>query len=222
MTIENCITDNIPCIRPYDTVATVLELMEREKRSFLPLVEDGKLVGWLNESNLLDADDEMSAYQIASHDEIPAVICDLPITSVVSTMLIYSIDIVPIIDKQNNYMGCATAQTIVESLSILLGATTVGKVIAIKLNMADYSLTRIVNIIEENNAKIYSITTNIVSGNDSIEIYAKLDINETGNIISSLARYGYEAWELGLSTDNDDNVIVRNYNSLMQYLKIDN
>ena len=222
MDIFKSITDNVPRVKTTDTLSAILDMMDDAKLTHLPIVDDGKLVGWLSETHILDIDDDnRTAQQIALHEDVPAVVSDQPLTTVISTMHIFTTDVVPIIDKKNNYLGCCTAQTVVESLADSLGANASGKVVAMRFNTIDYSLTRVVDIVESNDAKIYSITTNLINSNDTVEVFVKLNIQEVSAIISSLARYGIEAWELG-ATSESNSVLMRNYNSLMQYLKIDN
>lgn len=221
MTIVDYISDNIPFARPTDKVRDILQMMDEVKIANIPIVDNDKLVGWLSENILLDANERSLVGSLAISDEIPSVQSWQPIAAIMEVMQTNSISLVPVVDNDGKYLGCVTIQKVIEAMSILIGANVNGSTIVVDVKTIDYSLTRIVNIVEENGAKIYSITTNSETQTDNIEVYLRLNVENNESIVVALERYGYQVRTLDAQIP-DDSILIRNYNSLMQYLNIEN
>lgn len=91
--------------------------------------------------------------------------------------------------------------------------------INLHLENADFQLTRIVNILEDNGARIRNI--NVVTHSDTdvdITIYASAESAET--LSTALDRYGYVASVVAPEQSENPSTIKRNYDALMKFLNV--
>lgn len=222
MTTADLYADDLPHLKPTDTIDFAIDLMNNEQVDSLPLITEDKLIGVVRLSELTNAD-ERGCEIIADamfQGTAPSVLADRPVTMVLETMRQYNVYIVPVVDRENNYLGCIRAERIIEALGELLGSDVRGATIIVMVSTIDYSLTRIVNVIEENDANILSITTqrNLASG--QIGIHIKLNVDSAETVASALERFGYEVITFSTSTDDERDTLRRNYDSLMRYLSV--
>ncbi len=93
-------------------------------------------------------------------------------------------------------------------------------VVNIHLNSADFQLTRIVNVLEDNGARIRNI--NVVTHSDvdtDVTIYISAESSEV--ISKALDRYGYDASVVAPASSADNpTTIKRNYDALMKFLNV--
>ncbi|MBE6340097.1 MAG: hypothetical protein J6Y72_05435 [Bacteroidales bacterium] len=93
-------------------------------------------------------------------------------------------------------------------------------VVNIHLNSADFQLTRIVNVLEDNGARIKNI--NVVTHSDvDTDITIYLSVESAEAISQALDRYGYEASVVAPASSPDNpSTIKRNYDALMNFLNV--
>lgn len=222
MTTADLYADDLPQLKPGDTVDFALDLMDDEQVSCLPLVSDGKFIGLVRETDLNAAQERGfdTAAEALWQGASPSVLADRPITNALEAMRQYNIYIVPVVDNENNYLGCIRAERIIHATAELLGSDVHGATIIVMLSTVDYSLTRIVNIIEENDAYILSLTTERNTASGIIGIHIKLNVDTAETVAAALERYGYEVITFSNPADDERDTLRRNYDSLMRYLSV--
>lgn len=125
-------------------------------------------------------------------------------------------------EENGEYCGAVMAADIFAAIAHLVGATDEGAVISVELSAIDFSLTRIVNIIEECGVKILSISTDR-SEAYKISVIVKLNVADCYTVEQSLERYGFTVYRLtplAASPSADISTESRNYAELMRYLNI--
>jgi hypothetical protein len=93
-----------------------------------------------------------------------------------------------------------------------------GGIIVLEMNMVDYSMAQIAQIVESNNGKILS--SYIMSTPDSTKLEVTLKINETEltRIMRTFERYDYVI-KASFQASADDDDIQDRYEALMNFLK---
>ena len=129
------------------------------------------------------------------------------------------LSIIPVVDDIGWYVGCITSFDIIRFFTNSMSIDLPGGVIVLEVNVNDYSLTEIANIVESNDAKV--LTSYIISRPDStkMEVVIKVSKINLGAIIQTFERYEYVVIaSFGEEPEISD--LKDNYDSLMKYLNI--
>ena len=67
-----------------------------------------------------------------------------------------NLSILPVVDKENNYLGCICERILLQKLCEILKVENQGGIIHLQIRIIDYSLAQIAQIVEGNGARILS------------------------------------------------------------------
>lgn len=193
--------------------------MDQFRVGHLPVVEKGKFVGVISETELLSID---RIYDAGAGGIRLAELSVEPAEHVLEILKVVSenhLTIIPVVDDQKNYLGSISLEDLVGSLSKYQGVNEPGAIVVLSMNEQDYSLQQIARIVEENNAKIISL--NIAAGNEAGEIEVNLKINkeDVNAIMQSFSRFNYEIKASYQEPEYTEDLKKR-YEELMRYLNI--
>jgi hypothetical protein len=87
------------------------------------------------------------------------------------------------------------------------------------MNIHDYSMSEIAQIVETNNRKILNSFVNSFDDSTKIEVTIKLNTVDIDPVLQTFMRYNYQVKATYTEKDLNDNLSDR-YNSLMNYLNI--
>jgi len=196
----------------------VLNLMDELRVNDLPVVENGFFIGLANESDFLNAE----VYQGEIQAEIDLLsVSVLPDSHVLDVLKVVSendVTVIPVVDEGNNYLGSITSADLLDHLAEMLGVMREGGIIVLQVFERDHSIQQIARIIEENNAKILSLSVVAVS-EGNLEIHIKIDLPDLNPILQSLERFNYNVLSKFQASQFDDELKDR-YNELMRYLNM--
>jgi CBS domain-containing protein len=196
----------------------VLNLMDELRVNDLPVVENGMFVGLANESDFLNAE----VYQGEVQAELDLLkVSVLPETHVLDVLKVVSendITVVPVVDEGNNYLGSITSADLLDHLAEMLGVHRDGGIIVLQMLERDHSIQQIARIIEENNAKILSLTV-LPATEGNIEMHIKIDSPDLNPILQSLERFNYTVLSK-FQAAQFDNELRDRYDELMRYLNM--
>jgi CBS domain-containing protein len=149
----------------------------------------------------------------------PYVFEDAHIYEILQKISEHKISVVPILTKEEKYVGCTTVHQVVAMIGNTGGIKEHGAILVLEVNQIDYSLAQIAQIVESNNAKILS--SYIMSSPDSTKLEVTLKINKTelDPIIRTFERYDYTISASFQKSDFNDDLQLR-YDSLINYLKL--
>ncbi len=194
----------------------VLNLMDELRVNDLPVVENGMFVGLANESDFLNAE----VYQGEVQAELDLLkVSVFPETHVLDVLKVVSendITVIPVVDEGNNYLGSITSADLLDHLAEMLGVHREGGIIVLQMLERDHSLQQIARIIEENNAKILSLTV-LPATEGNIEMHIKIDSPDLNPILQSLERFNYTVLSK-FQAAQFDNELRDRYDELMRYL----
>jgi len=220
MIAREVITDEIPPLLHTDTGEKALNWMEEFKVSHLPVLKNGNFVGLISESDILDKKDlDHSLDELFAHLPRPYVGENAHVYEVLSRMSEHKISVLPILDENEQYVGCTSVHQLMTLIANTSSIKEVGGIVVLEMNKHDYSLAIIAQIVESENAKILS--TYIMTSTDTTKIEVTLKISETdlSRIIRSFERHdmlvkaSYQR-----SSDMDD--MQYRYDALMNYLNM--
>jgi acetoin utilization protein AcuB len=220
MLAKDLITDAVIPVHTSDTAKYALKLMEDQKISHLPIVNNIEYLGLISENDIYAENnfkESIGNHQLslsnASVDQFQHV---YEIISLASEL---NLSIIPVIDTENRYLGSITLPHLLECFSKNASILNPGGIILLECNENDYSLEQISHIVETNDAKI--LNCYVSSHKDSIKLEVTLKLNKMNiyPILQTFERYGY----LIVASFNEPdytNDIKERYDSLMNYLNI--
>ncbi len=220
MTAREVITDEIPPLMHTDSGEKALIWMEEFKVSHLPVLKNGNFVGLISESDILDKKDlELTLDVLFDHLPRPYVLENAHIYEVLAKMAEHRISVLPVLDNNEQYLGCTSVHQLMTLIANTASIKEVGGIVVLEMNRVDYSLAQIAQIVESENAKILS--SFIMSSSDTTKLEVTLKISEVdlSRIIRSFERYDMVVKaSFQRSTDQDD--MQFRYDALMNYLNI--
>ncbi|NRA12744.1 MAG: CBS domain-containing protein [Crocinitomicaceae bacterium] len=216
----NLITDDIPPLNHNDTGERALHWMDEFKVSHLPVLKNGNFVGVISESEVLDKMDlDKPLDLLFQHLPRPYVNAGDHIYQVLSKVAEFKLSLIPILDNDDNYIGCTTVHHLLTLIANTGSIKENGGILVLEMAHSDYSMSEIAQIVESNDARILS--SYIMSSPDStnIELTLKLNKIELDRIIRTFERYDYVIKaSFQKSSENDD--MQFRYDELMNYLNL--
>lgn len=219
MIAEEMINNMVPSLKLTDLVSDALSWMDEFRVCHLPVVFEDEYLGLVSENQLYELPDENEAigsYKI--NFKRPLVFGNQHIFDVVKTIGENKLTTIPIVGKEEQYLGLTTSVDLIEHLTRLASFHEQGGIIILTMNVHDYSLAEIARIVESNDAKILS--SHVASSFDSSQVELVLKLNKTDltRIIASFERFNYTIKESYHESDHDDDLQDR-YDMLMNFLK---
>lgn len=215
---KNLISKSLPALNKGESALYVLNLMDELRVNDLPVVENGLFLGLANESDFLNAE----VYQGDIQEELELLsVSVLPEAHVLDVLKLVSendITVVPVVDEQNNYLGSITATDLLDHLAEILGVHKEGGIIVLEVAERDHSIQQIARIIEENNAKVLSLSV-IHSSEGNLEMHIKVDSPDLNPILQSLERFNFNVLSKFQASQYDSELKDR-YDELMRYLNM--
>lgn len=216
---EHLINSNLPQLSKTASSASVLQLMDEWRVTELPLVEDGIYMGLLSETALLDVElvEAELGNQVLDLKDVRV----LPNAHVLDVLEIASkavVSVVPVVSEKGEYLGAITMENLIHRLSFMLGANQEGGIIVLEISERDHSIQQVARIIEENGAKILSLSVS-PTGAQMLELHVKVSVPDLNPILQSLSRFGYTVSDQ-FQDEDFNNELKDRYDELMRYLNI--
>jgi len=203
-----------------DTGTLALAWMDEYKVNHLPIVNGDNFMGLISENDIYSSNafDEALGNHIISISN-PAVFENQHIFEVIKHAVFFKLSLIPVIDHKNNYIGVITLKKIIEEINILLSLNNPGAIIVLEININDYSLSEISQIVEANDCKILSLIINSPVDSTLLEVSIKLNRMDITAVLQTFYRYNYSVKTIVAESDAEDDLQER-YDSLMKYLSI--
>jgi len=179
---------------------------------FLGLISDKDIY------NLNMADEPIGNHKLSLFS--PFVYEDQHIYEVIELASRLKLSAIPVLARDNSFVGTITTNDLVTHFAELSALKHPGGIIILEINVNDYSLSQIAQIVEGNDAKILSLY--ISTPEDSTKLYVTLKINRTelSSILQTFERYDYNIAASYMKDDEGDAMIKSNYDQFMRYLNI--
>jgi len=214
----NLISKSLPSLNRGESAMHVLNLMDEMRVNDLPVVENGLFIGLANESDFLNAEVYQGEIQAELDLLNVSVSPDSHVLDVLKVISENDITVVPVVDEGNNYLGSITSADLLDHLAEMLGVMREGGIIVLQVFERDHSIQQIARIIEENNAKILSLSV-VPASEGNLEMHIKIDLPDLNPILQSLERFNYNVLSKFQASQFDDELKDR-YNELMRYLNM--
>lgn len=216
---EHLINPHLPVLSNSDSAPAVLHLMDEWRVTELALVQDGMFLGLISESSFLDLElfeGEIGTQAIDIKDV--RVLPQAHVLDVLKNASANQTSVVPVVLENGMYVGSIPVENLIQRLSHLLGAASDGGIIVLQLGERDQSIQQVARIVEENGAKILSLSVAPAADN-LIEMHVKVNVQDLNPILQSLARFGYVVSDQ-FQKDEFNHELKNRYDELMRYLNI--
>jgi acetoin utilization protein AcuB len=220
MIANSLITDEIPPLKTSDSALLALQWMEEFKVSHLPIVNYREYLGIISDSEIMDMnspDKAISEHRISLLR--PFVFEDDHIYEVIKLVNTLQLTIVPVLTRNNEYLGAIPLSHLVQSFAKMASLTEAGGVIVLELNSNDYSLTQIAGIVEGNDAKILSLYISSAADSTKMDVTIKVNRTDLAPILQTFYRYNYVVKASFNHLDYYEEAKQR-FDSFMNYLNI--
>lgn len=205
-----------------DKASSALAKMDAWQTANIPVIEPTtrKVVGQVTFDMLTDLPDESKP--LSGFDLEPPIYAfeHQHLFEVARQMLSKEVRVIAVVDNTESVIGVVEKKDLLDAFSEMLNISTHGSVISVEVGEADYTLTKLVNIIETEGAKILGLTVEHARGEESgIRVSIKLNLQDTSAVVSSLKRHGYIT-----TTENRDDLLQLDMSSradeLLRYLEL--
>lgn len=212
------ISYDVPPLKLSDSGTKALDWMEEFKISAIPVIQDNKYKGLISEADILDGNDpdekmvghEVNFKKVSANQH-------QHLFDVVAVMVENDVDVLPIIDENETYLGLITTKKVVQSFAKIISVVNKGSIITLELNINDYSLSEIARLVESDDAKI--LTSFVTSHSDSTKLEVTLKVNKTDitRILKTFERFNYVITASFNESEYYEDLKTR-YNQFMRFL----
>ncbi len=221
MRAKHIISDIVPSLKTSDTGVRALNWMEVFRVSHLPIVNNKEFLGLISDTDIYDlnkADQPIGNHNLSLMR--PFVNVNQHIFEVMEVASRLKLTVVPVLDDKNHYQGLITLMDLVNYFAELSAFKTPGGIIVLELNVNDYSLSEIAQIVEGNDAKILSIYVTQPDESMKLDISIKVNRTDISALIQAFNRYDYNIKASFMDENAIDTMFKDRYDEFMRYLEI--
>lgn len=190
---RDIINQDIPTLKSTDSADLALKWMDEFKVFQLPIVNNVELIGVISESDILslnDDDEIISTYRLSLLR--PHIQEDEHIYEVIKNITQLKLSVLPVVNKQMHYLGSITLRTLSQKISEMASMNEPGGLIVLRVNVPDYSLGQMAQIVESNDAKVLSSYITSLPNSQQMEVTLKINKEDLSGIVQTFNRYNYE------------------------------
>lgn len=193
MIAEELINHMIPPLKVTDDAHKAIVWMEEFRCNYMPVVDEGTLLGFISEEIILESNDigkDLSQFELVGKD--CTVRLDSHFYDILKTASHHKLQMVCVLDDTDKYAGVITVQDIMASFAQTAAVQMPGGILVLSMDLIDYSLAEICRYVEENNAKVISsIMVGDPMDKGKVKITLKINQIDLSRIEATLERFNY-------------------------------
>ncbi|MDE0534660.1 CBS domain protein [Tenacibaculum lutimaris] len=214
MKINDFILKEIKALTLNSSVKSAQQVCKDLPITHIPVVEDGKLIGCLPESDIQTIENKnrtLNEYTYMFdhfYTNEKATLLDL-----IALFADNDSNLIPVLDKNLNYVGYYELSDILDAFANSPFIHNESQTLIIDKPKSDYSMSQITQIVETNNGKLlgaYISSENI----DNIEVTLRIVSEEINEIIQTFRRYDYN-----VITQHEDDFYLEELKDRAAYLR---
>jgi CBS domain-containing protein len=211
--------NEIPALNLHDTGNFALSQMEDYKLKHLPVVNEGKYIFLISEKDIFGMENPDGFIENRSI-YAPCVSEDANILDVLQIVNHNRLTVLPVVNAQGEYMGSITPDKLLEKLGELCNVGDKGALIVLELNPQDYSLSQMIHLAEQNNAKVLNVFSFMEDKTNKQIVLLKIDLEDASPVLRSLERFNYPVRYCSKNQMLADEILRSRLNELMFYLEL--
>lgn len=201
-----------------NTVDEALKWMDKYKLKHLPIVKSKAFLSLVNEETLLSAEPGTILGQLKNDGVRAYVRDDDHILEAAKVMKNEKVTLLPVLDKEDTYLGVIQMKNLFESIVGKYGFATEGSLMVLEMPQQDFHLSELVRILETERIHLFSILIS-TENFPNVEITLKTDIKDINTILQTLERYSYRV-KAYFEDDQYHHQLKDRYDSLLSYLNV--
>jgi len=220
MIAPGLISDSIPPLHLEDSGEHALITMQEYNVSQLPVLDGNKYAGLITIDEILHQkhlSHTIKSFQLPVRK--PFVLDTAHLFDVMKAALDFNVRVVPVVDEDSKFLGLISAESCLRGFATLNSVKEIGAIIELETEQADYSLSEIARIAEENSANILCFYTNVRHRDGIVEITLKFNTTEVSAMVAAFERYDYEVKAIYNDAEYTEELKDR-YDGLMRYLNV--
>jgi len=218
---EKLISDSLTSVNSADTGRKALNSMDVYRVSHIPVVDDSKFLGLVSDKLIYDLN--LSDLPIESQiDKLNTshVHREQHIFEVAILMYKLKLSVLPVLDTDHYYLGAITLYDLARRFAKLFSLEEIGGVIILEMNINNYSLSEISQIVESNDIKILSCFLDRKHGTNILDVILKLDNDELSPLIQAFIRYDYNVKAVYLDQSELKDLYKDRFDQFMKFMNI--
>src|ERR1043165_2451861 len=220
MIAPNLISDTIPALHLEDSGENAMMIMHEYNVSQLPVVDGKSYVGLVTMEDIINIKHLSTPLKNCTQTlRKPFVKETAHIFDVMKAALEHNVRVVPVINEDHRYLGLVSAESCMRAFAMLSSVQDAGGILELEIPVKDYMMSEVARIVEDNEAEILCLYTNINQQEQKAEITIKLNTTEVSSIVAAFERYEYEVKAIHNDSEYSENLKER-YDSLMRYLNV--
>ena len=211
----------VPALKTSDTGLQALSWMDIFRISHLPIVNNLEFLGLISDKDIYDLN--MAEEAIGNHKLSlfsPYILQYQHIYEVIEIVSRLELTVVPVLDENKHYMGLITLNDLLHTFASLSALKQPGGILELELNVNDYTLTEISQIIEGNDAKILSLYVSSPEDSTKMNITLKVSATDISSIIQTFNRYDYTVKASYMESGEMEDLMHNRFEAFMKYLSI--
>ena len=195
--------------------------MDVYRVSHIPVVDDTKYLGLVSDKliydlNLVETEISEALDKLnTTHAHKDQHIFELAIV-----MYKLKISVLPVLDVDHYYLGAITLYDLARRFASLFSLQDVGGVLVIEMNVSDYSISQISQIVESNDVKILSFFIDRKLGENVLDVILKLDSEELSGVVQALMRYDYNVKAIYQDRSMLNDLYQDRYDQFVKFMNI--
>lgn len=205
-----------------DTIDYMLDKMAEFKVSQLPVVKDGQLLGLVSEDDLYERSSQAEADTSVPQNQSMRYLFiyeNQHIYDALRVFRINNIDLLPVLDTNNLYIGSILNSDMPGILASFLLSEEPSSIVVLELNSRDNSMAHIAQLVEADNAHILNSAIREFQESTKVEVTLTIDRTDISSIIAAFMRHDYVVTATYNDVKHYDDT-RRRYDHLMNYLDL--
>jgi predicted transcriptional regulator len=218
---DNLISDVVPSIESPEKGQKALNWMDVFRVSHIPVVNGSSYLGLVSDKMIYDLDliDKPIETEIDKLDTTH-VHKEQHIFEVAILMYKLKLSVIAVLDTDHYYLGAITLYDLARRFARLFSLQEIGGVVVLEMNVNDYSLAHISQIVESNDIKILSLFLNRQPGTSNLDVILKLDKEDLSPLIQSFMRYDYNVKAVYLDHTMLNDLYKDRFDQFMKFMNI--
>ena len=217
MFAKQLLSNEVFPLKKSDTSEAALHFMQDWNVRNLPVIENGKLLGYVYEKSLSDDDKKIETF--LSNQEPIRIRPDTHLFEILKVMNDNLLSTVALVDNDENFIGCIVMDELLKHSFVNSGLSQTGGIIVLEMNARNYSLAEIARISEVNGLKIlHSQIESLSDINNTILVSLKFNSLDLQYTIATFKRFNYLIYystysEIDESQENRINWLLKYINT---------
>lgn len=207
-----------PSFESTSCAGTILPFLEQNKYTHFPISENGIWIGNARTEDLYSLDASEKIDKILYNLEFFYTDTETQWPILWSMFLQNDSTIIPVLDQDKQLLGIYAKNDLLDLWDETPAFTERGISILLEKSQLHYSFSEISQIVEQNNAKVFSLLI-VEFNNDNATLLLRTNNNNTLEILNELRRFGYQIIS-DHSEDNHYNQLKDHSEYLNKYLNI--